>query len=846
MLFMMATFVVAPALWGQELREMPKKSETKRILPPRTGFIPPSIDLSHLTGKRVPDIFKALQTPARWDWREQGIVTTVQDQGACGSCYAFASLANIESKLLIDGAGVFDFSENHAKECDWYESSCVGGNYFRMANLFSQVGTVLESCDPYVDSDVDCNATCPYIKTLLDWRIISGDNVPDTQILKDYIYTHGPVYTAFYAGDEADVEWSSEFNDYDGSYTLFYEAAEIIPTNHAVLIVGWDDNLAHQGGSGGWIVKNSWGTNWGGTCGYGTEDGYFTIAYGSAHIGKYSSYIYDWQDYNEQGEVLFYDEGGWSTNWGYGDLTAWGLCKFISGSDYSLTSVEFWTNDYTTDIDIFIYDDFDGSSLSNLITSKLNLSFEEAGYHSVELDTPPFFSSGDDIFVAIKFTNSTSTFPVAADKEGPYETGTTYISHSGANYSWTDLGAQVQDDIAIRARMSTLDDITLTSPNGGEDWEVGSDHAITWNSVGTIANVRIAYSQNNGGAWSEVAASTANDGSYDWTVPDTPSENCLVRVSDAADGDPSDVSDAVFTITRPNQAPVVDSSISDTILVVDGADFIRDINASPAVFTDPDDDELSYSANSSAPAIASAVLSGSVLTVSALTEGSAEITLTADDNRGGQAVTDFKVRAGVLNPPENLSATAEDNTVTVTWDPPSSTSFFTLENYCVYCSDESDPYADPLETQTISAQNTSFEHTDLTPGDEWYYTVTAIYNGDRESAPCEPIKILIVGVGDRLADIPTAFMLKQNYPNPFNPTTTVEFDIPQASHVSIIIYDILGHKVRTLIDQNYRPGSYTIVWNGRDDKGLSLTSGMYLMRMRAADFIKVTKMLLLE
>ena len=92
--------------------------------------------------------------------------------------------------------------------------------------------------------------------------------------------------------------------------------------------------------------------------------------------------------------------------------------------------------------------------------------------------------------------------------------------------------------------------ITVTSPNGGESWGVGSAHAITWTSTGTIANVKIEYSTNSGTGWTAVIASTANNGSYAWTIPNTPSATCLVRVSDASNAASFDVSDAVFAIRR--------------------------------------------------------------------------------------------------------------------------------------------------------------------------------------------------------------------------------------------------------------------------------------------------------
>ena len=73
--------------------------------------------------------------------------------------------------------------------------------------------------------------------------------------------------------------------------------------------------------------------------------------------------------------------------------------------------------------------------------------------------------------------------------------------------------------------------ITLTSPNGGEEWDVGSVQYITWNTTGITGNVRIQYSTDYGANWITVTAATENDGSYAWTVPNTVSDHCVVRVS---------------------------------------------------------------------------------------------------------------------------------------------------------------------------------------------------------------------------------------------------------------------------------------------------------------------------
>lgn len=435
------------------------RPEVERDLPPGCGFVPPRLDLSHLEAGRLPATYKLTALPTRWDWREQGVVTSVKNQGMCGSCYAFASLANIESKLMIDGESASNFSENNAKECNWYQTSCDGGNYDLVASRLSKAGLVQEACDPYVPWDVTCNTGCELVKTLLDWRIICDNAVPAAATLKQYIYDQGPVYTTLYAGDISAPAWQSEYNDYDGSYTMYYTGT--YTPNHAVLIVGWDDDLVHAGGTGGWIVKNSWGTSWGGTCGYGAESGYFYIAYGSASIGKFSSYIYDLQDYDSGEEVLHYDEGGNTSNWGYGDPSAWALSKFVMPSTAYPARIELWTSDVTTDIDVYVYDDFDGSSLSNLLTSRLDQSFTEAGYHSITMDSPPEITSGEDIYVAVHIVNASYGLPICCDESGPWETSTTYLSFTGNPGSWYDMGVNDSTDVAVRVRTSPTLDVAV-------------------------------------------------------------------------------------------------------------------------------------------------------------------------------------------------------------------------------------------------------------------------------------------------------------------------------------------------------------------------------------------------
>jgi len=94
--------------------------------------------------------------------------------------------------------------------------------------------------------------------------------------------------------------------------------------------------------------------------------------------------------------------------------------------------------------------------------------------------------------------------------------------------------------------------------------------------------------------------------------------------------------------------------------------------------------------------------------------------------------------------------------------------------------------------------------------------------------------------------IPEAYTLHQNFPNPFNPVTTIQYDLPERSDVLLTIYDILGRQVRTLVRGVEEPGYRSIVWDGSDDFGGPVSTGVYLYQIKAGDFTQTRKMLLLR
>lgn len=99
---------------------------------------------------------------------------------------------------------------------------------------------------------------------------------------------------------------------------------------------------------------------------------------------------------------------------------------------------------------------------------------------------------------------------------------------------------------------------------------------------------------------------------------------------------------------------------------------------------------------------------------------------------------------------------------------------------------------------------------------------------------------------DGIPLVPLEFTLEQNYPNPFNPETTIRYQLKEISRVKLEIFNVLGQKVRTLVDGQVDTGSHSIVWDGRNDIGVSIASGVYIYRIKAGNFVKSRKMVLVR
>jgi C1A family cysteine protease len=231
---------------------------------------------------RAPERAAALPATFNWATSDNYLgapkLTTIRNQGSCGSCWAFATVAAFEGNIYIKDNVSRDLSEQFLVSCNTDGWGCGGGWWGHKYHYNTTIpgdpnpGAVYESTFPYVAYDATCNA--PYARPyrLNNWFYVESPwTIPSVDAIKNAIYNYGPVSVAVCAGPV--------FQSYRGGIYSTNESSYCNGgINHAVNLVGWND------AENTWILRNSWGTGWG-------ESGYMRIARGVSNIGYNASYV---------------------------------------------------------------------------------------------------------------------------------------------------------------------------------------------------------------------------------------------------------------------------------------------------------------------------------------------------------------------------------------------------------------------------------------------------------------------------------------------------------------------------------------------------------------------------
>jgi C1A family cysteine protease len=469
--FPLEAFPVFTRPAGEEFARFRENPSVRRTASARPlGYRPSPLDLSHVRSsaslRSGLDILAAGAGgtpvfPRTFDLRELGALTPVRDQNPYGTCWAFASLASLESTFLKAGKGAFDFSEWHLAYFAYVDEEPAlpaftaiapgfgsdpifdqGGSVFQSAALLARwTGAVAESDRPYQDISPWPESGRPRASDraakrlenvyLIDGEGIDGEGLLDPEAVKYALMRWGAVSVR--------VVWN------DGAYSEDHFSYYNVPESgggHIVTIVGWDDTfpagnfVSDPGRDGAWIVRNSWGADWG-------EEGYFHLSYAEPTLGYPAVFLGG--NSGTFDRIYQYDPLGWVAYVGFGRETAWFANIFESRGNETLEAVSFYAPAPDASFRVEVRrGGAEGDPVSGELVSVMEDILGPSGYHTVRLTRNVPLSGGERFSVAVRIVTPDFLSPVPVEsRQGGYsdkadaEPGQSFISVDGA--TWTDL-----------------------------------------------------------------------------------------------------------------------------------------------------------------------------------------------------------------------------------------------------------------------------------------------------------------------------------------------------------------------------------------------------------------------
>jgi C1A family cysteine protease len=552
------------------------------------GYVPPPADLSQNRGKQVSSFdevfsstvntlqarYVAAQPGAAtgtvaaqgegtsFDLRTRGKVTEVKDQGQCGSCWAFASLASLESSLRP--GETWDLSENNMKNTHGYDlTPCQGGNYIMSTGYLTRwSGPVTEAQDPYVAGVGSSPANSQAVKHVQEIIYLPArSGALDNQNIELALQEKGAVYSS--------IRW--EDSCYNAKTAGYYYAGSSI-SNHAITIVGWDDNYDRYNfanvpaGNGAFIVKNSWGPDWG-------DHGFFYVSYYDSRIGGEGA-VFTAESSNNYLRQYEYDPLGWVVSYGMNSDSAYFANVFTAEGQEDLSAIAFYTVATNAEWKASIYTNVVGGPAGRTPVSTMSGTFGLPGYHTVTLDNKVPLKAGEKFSVVVWIKTPGYVYPIAV--EYPYKgfsskatahAGESYVSADGN--SWTDITTTLTNtNVCLKAFSvassqqptptvtptptvsptptvtptpsptpvvtdHTAPRVSITAPRSYSSVAPGDTVDIAWSASdsGGVKSVIIEYSTDHGLEWTSAATGLADSGNYTLKVPDTASGMLLIRVT---------------------------------------------------------------------------------------------------------------------------------------------------------------------------------------------------------------------------------------------------------------------------------------------------------------------------
>ncbi|MEN6349162.1 MAG: lectin like domain-containing protein [Syntrophomonas sp.] len=406
---------------------------------PRLGFIPAPLDLSHLRGKQLFRGSQSLTIMPSYDLRNLDKLTPVKDQGNAGTCWAFASYGSLESNLMPGQE--WNFSENNMKnllseECPqgYDRLPDEGGNQFMStAYLVRWSGPVSAEVDPYDPNSNGCEEydVLKHVQQIIFIPDRTGSL--DNMNIKQAIMNYGAVFTGMFYDDE---------NYNPDNFSYYYKGTAY--SNHAVCLVGWDDNFDRKKfataspADGAFIVRNSWGKDWG-------EGGYFYVSYYDSRIGKDNALFNNAESTENYDAIYQYDPLGWVASIGYSSATGWFANVFTASAGEELAAVSWYTGAANSDYQLMVYlNPTVSSPTSGNQVKQLSGKISAPGYYTRSFKKPVPLTAGQRFSLVVKLTTPGYEYPIPVEmpisgysSNASSELGQSFISRNGR--SWKDI-----------------------------------------------------------------------------------------------------------------------------------------------------------------------------------------------------------------------------------------------------------------------------------------------------------------------------------------------------------------------------------------------------------------------
>ena len=470
---------------------------------------------SYSTGSGIP---ADAMNETKFDLRNYGKVSPVKNQGNFGACWAFASLASLESTLM-PVTPTPDFSEKNLANLAGFDFAIPAGGgqvWMATAYLTRWNGPVDEATDPYPSVCWTSSRTYPPVKHVQDVVIfpIRTDRT-DTENMKYALTTWGAAATGFF--------WDDSF--YNDTYASYYEPATVSNPaqggGHFVTIVGWDDTYAAgnftdtPAGPGAWIVKNSWGTGWG-------DGGYFYVSYYDKYFASaldsrtesyYDSAVIFGEDTSDYNAIYSYDRLGEVTDYSYNtNKTGSFASVFTATTPGTVSAVGFYTADVNVPCTISVYKNPPSGPTGNTPVAEFDTTLPYMGYNTVDIPNGMRVpvTDGDRFSVVVTVTNPTYNYYIPAEiNRANYTSG--IVSSAGQSYvlgssGWVDWKTVVtgwgvnNSNICLKAYTSAT--VTPTSDEdlvgGSGSSGVGGSTAATVSGIVAGQPATFSFNQNPG------------------------------------------------------------------------------------------------------------------------------------------------------------------------------------------------------------------------------------------------------------------------------------------------------------------------------------------------------------